>query len=503
VKNAVSRRRKVPPPLAAGVALTFALFVIALVPLIGQSSEEVASVNRPEDLPALAEALRNGLPYIPGQLLVRFKPDATLAQQSSVLRLLRSDVGQQNARWIGDVLHLRRLEMSDAEQAAEMLARQPEVLYAHPNYIHRLQSVPNDTLYSNQWNFTAINMPQAWDINPSAAAGVIVAVIDSGTTLTQGNYTFRFFNGSTFASYIVPFAPAVDFEHSRIRFGPELTPWGGWRTSSGQQLLWDASGHGTHVAGTIAQQTNNGYGFAGVANGATLMPIKACWGEWDVLMAFGATNILFTNSPSGCHSAGVVEGIRYAADNGAKVINLSLGGTVPAAAYLDALRYAVQRGAFVAIAAGNEALDGNPTAYPAAYAAQIDGVVSVGATNRRQQRATYSNHGSYVELAAPGGECGPDTEEVHQVFPNEGDWVFGPPRFDRYVSKGLCGTSMASPHVAGVAALLYSQGITNPAAIEAALKRFARDLGPAGRDNEYGHGQIDARAALRGLGVAK
>jgi serine protease len=199
----------------------------------------------------------------------------------------------------------------------------------------------------------------------------------------------------------------------------------------------------------------------------------------------------------------VLEGIRYAADNGAKVLNMSLGGTQPVAAYLDALRYAVERGTFVAIAAGNSAEEGNPTSYPAAYAAQIDGVVSVGATKRGEQRASYSNHGAYVELAAPGGGCDAADDRIFQVYPNEDDLAIGPPRFNRYVGKGICGTSMAAPHVAGVAALLYSQGITNPAAIEAALKRFARDLGPAGRDDEYGYGQIDARAALRGLGVAK
>jgi hypothetical protein len=145
--------------LFASVGLIVVFLATDLVPVIGQSNE-AAAVVRPEGLAALAEALTNRLPYVPGELLVRFRPDATATQQSSVLRLLRADTQAEHVRWIGDVLYLRNLDVTDTERAAETLARQPEVLYAHPNYIQRLQGVPNDTLYANQWNFPAINMPR-------------------------------------------------------------------------------------------------------------------------------------------------------------------------------------------------------------------------------------------------------------------------------------------------------------------------------------------------------
>ena len=173
----------------------------------------------------------------------------------------------------------------------------------------------------------------------------------------------------------------------------------------------------------------------------------------------------------------------------------------------------MSRGAFVAVAAGNDFETGNRVERLAEFAPQIDGMVAVGAVGRDRQRAYYSNTGSYLELAAPGGNSrvGGTTGEILQQtldFDLVETYLRGPaqfraPRFDSFAYEFLQGTSMATPHVAGFAALLIQQGITSPAAIEAAMKRFATDLGAAGRDDEYGHGLINPRASLRGLGLAR
>lgn len=382
---------------------------------------------------------------------------------------------------------------------------QPEVVYAHPNYLARLQSIPNDPFYGNQWHFDLINMPAAWDINPGGSPDVIVAVIDSGITERTTSYNWRLWTGRAFGVFNVPYAMNPDLTASQFLPGRDFVFFG-----AGSPVL-DMVGHGTHVAGTILQATDNAIGLSGMSYRSKLLPLKACDGHWELQILLGSLGQPGFVPPSyggGCDTAATAAAIRYAADQGAKVINLSLGGPQAAQVERDALQYAVQRGAFVAIAAGNEFEDGNPTSYPAAFAAQIDGVMSVGAVGASSRRAYYSNTGSYVEIAAPGGDQRQAGSAGMVMQAGLDDREFNAstivvPRFDRYIVKPMQGTSMAAPHVAGLAALLYSQGITNPAAIEAAIKRFAVDLGPAGRDNEYGFGLIDARATLRGMGLVR
>jgi serine protease len=270
-------------------------------------------------------------------------------------------------------------------------------------------------------------------------------------------------------------------------------------------LPLDLDGHGTHVSGTIGQLTNNGVGVAGMAYNVRIMPVKVIDDVWDFI--FDSPNIGSDDT--------VARGIRYAADNGAHVINMSIGRSEggPASVIDDAIRYAVSRGAFVVVAAGNTADAGNAPSQTAQSAPGIPGMVAVGAVGRSLERAYYSTTNSYVEIAAPGGDQRRDggqggilqqTLDLDLLHTHElGPESFSAPRADMFAYYFFQGTSMAAPHVSAFAALLMQQGITSPAAIEAAMKQFAMDLGPAGVDNQYGHGLIQPRTTLRGLGLAR
>jgi serine protease len=221
--------------------------------------------------------------------------------------------------------------------------------------------------------------------------------------------------------------------------------------------------------------------------------------NWDIIFRAPFPN--FTDDQ-------IARAIRYAADNGAKAINMSFGRPgAPAPVVEDAVRYAVSRGAFCVFSAGNDALIGSPQERYAEIATRVEGAVAVGAVGRTLDRARYSSIGSWVELSAPGGDTsqgGTSGGILQQTLDSS---LFASPlvrpRFDAMVYQFSQGTSMAAPHVTGFAALLVQQGITSPAAIEAAMKRFATDRGPAGRDDEYGVGIINPRATLRGLGLAR
>jgi serine protease len=391
----------------------------------------------------------------------------------------------------------------DPERAAGILAQQPEVLWAQPNYIRRQHAVPTDPGYSSQWHLDQINAPGAWDINPGGKGDLLVAVVDSGVTEVARSLVFRTWTGARFENVVIPYAPDPDLSEARFVPGRDFVFF------SAQTPVLDMSGHGTHVAGTILQSTNNDVGYAGIAYNARLLPVKVCLSEWDLQLMLSNAGIPgFWTGGGGCPDDAIVAGVKWAADQGARIINLSLGGPGDSPAHLEALRYAVGKGAFVTIAAGNNFEQGNQVESPAQYGRQIEGVITVGAVGRSMTRAFYSNTSSGTEVAAPGGSerDGGSAGLVYQYGIRESDFDFESvvkPRFDRYTTVAFQGTSMAAPHVAGVAALLYSQGVTNPAAIEAAIKRFARDLGTAGVDNEYGAGLVDARAALRGSGVAR
>ncbi|HLT36735.1 MAG TPA: S8 family peptidase, partial [Enhygromyxa sp.] len=233
----------------------------------------------------------------------------------------------------------------------------------------------------------------------------------------------------------------------------------------------DDHAHGTHVTGTVAQATDNGVGVAGVAHQAKIMPLKVLAGD-------GRGSV-----------AGIANAIRYAADHDADVINMSLGGPLPSRVMAKAVEYANKKGVTVVCAAGNEKR--SKISYPAAY----EGSVAVAATDWEGKRTFYSNWGKQLDVSAPGGDTRSDKNGDGQpdgVLQNT-IAIQDPSRNDYLWFQG---TSMASPHAAGVAALIVSQGVSNPAEVERIMKATARHPNGVKWDEQYGAGVIDAEAAV-------
>jgi serine protease len=348
-----------------------------------------------------------------------------IAQQFNASPRLNSIFSAQDNVYVveGDRQLLRRLRRSNLKQYAESI---------EPNYIYSTQDIPNDPDYAKQWNFLNINIESAWD--ETKGSGVTVAVIDTGVSQVPDLRGTKFVAG-------------YDFVNDRAEAA-------------------DDNGHGTHVAGTIAQSTNNGYGVAGIAYEASIMPLK-------VLAASGGGTV-----------ADIAEAIRFAADHNADVINMSLGGGGDTDLMREAIDYAHNKGVVIVAAAGNA--NSNSASYPARY----PNVIAVSALDSTGVKAPYSNFGAGVDISAPGGSTGgsnPAGGVLQQTIdPETGEAVF----------RAFQGTSMASPHVAGVAALVKASGVENPDEIAQVLKQSARVI-QGDELNHFGAGQLDAAAAVK------
>jgi serine protease len=283
-------------------------------------------------------------------------------------------------------------------------------------------------MYKDQWGMSYVHSDKAW--NYSCGAGVVVAVIDTGV-----------------ACYDVKGATKLsDFKDTKFVAGHSFVDKNEWAI--------DRHGHGSHVSGTIAQSTNNGIGAVGLAHCVSIMPIK-----------------VLSDSGSGTTSD-IAEGIRWSTDHGAQVINMSLGGGGVSSILRSAVKYAHDHGVTVVAAAGN---DGGPVGYPAAY----DGVIAVSATDPSGNIANFSSRGKQIAIGAPG------TKILQQTVCNGGR-----DGCEKY--EAFNGTSMASPFSAAAAALVVSQGITDPDKVREILQDTATEKKER---NLFGAGILDASGA--------
>ena len=400
----------------------------------------------------------------PDDILVDLKDDASPATIAAIERDLGIDLVLVSAQSEDERFYRAHVDPSRRDAILAALKTRPEVEIAEPDATYMLspdamvqvaeppaasyEGYPNDPLYPKQWHMRQIKMPEAWKL--ADGNGVVVAVLDTG--VGYGDYgKFHLLPDLKGLTFVKPYNFVGNNEHA-----------------------YDDHGHGSHVAGTIAQVTNNGIGVAGVARNVKIMPLK-------VLAANGGGSV-----------GGIADAIRFAADNGAKVINMSLGGAFPSAVLKKAVQYAYDKGVTVVCAAGNESR--SRVGYPAAY----PGAIAVSATQEDEAITFYSNYGKDIDIAAPGGNTrdssggrnNPDGGVLQNTI------VIGDPTKDGYFA--FMGTSMASPHAAGVAALVVGEGVTNPKAVEKILQDTARKpQNQTYNRDKYGAGIIDAPAAIK------
>ena len=423
------------------------LIILAVFPISGAVFEPFSflapRIHRP--LPTKLEAKLED--FGRNEILVKFKDPspgvleefqskyAPLAVKSHFLEV-------QALRFAGD---------SDLLTKLEALRANPKVQFAEPNYRARAFFLPDDPYLPHQWSFgkNALNLEQVWEL--ATGKGAVVAVVDTGVAYEN----FR------------NFKQAPDLQETR--FVP------GYNFVANTSHANDDQGHGTHVAGTIAQSTDNGIGAAGIAYNSAIMPVK-----------------VLDRDGSGTYSD-IADGIVFAAQKGAKIINLSLGGPYPSETLRQALAYAKNKGVLIVAASGNDG--GSTVSYPAAY---DDYVLAIGATRFDKNVTAYSNRGASLDLVAPGGDT-----KVDQDGNGYGDGILQqtfsagkPSAFGYYFFQG---TSMATPHAAAAAALLVEKGITDPEKIRQILQSTALDLGPPGWDQTSGWGFLNPLQALLSL----
>jgi len=365
----------------------------------------------------------NGAPaagFSPEQILVKFKHDVSLPEAAEVHRQLG---GQAKETIAGIGVQVVKVPRGQEMAKAKAYSANGKVAYAELDYVAEVVGSPNDPGFGSQWGMVKVQAPQAWDI-ATGSPSVNIAILDTGVDLDHPDLAAKIVKSRNFSG-----SPTVD----------------------------DVDGHGTHVAGIAAAITNNGIGVAGLGYSATIMNVK-----------------VLGDDGSGSYSW-IASGIIWAADNGAEVINLSLGGTSASSTLENAVNYAWNKGVVVVAAAGNGG--SISPSFPAYYS----NCIAVAATNSKDELAGWSNYGGWVDLASPGVA----------ILSTYLSTVNGGYNF-------MSGTSMASPHVAGLAALVFTvvadsngNGRLNDE-VRARIEANCDDIGVSG----IGAGRINAYKAV-------
>ncbi len=375
----------------------------------------------------------NSKEVVPGRVIViledgedRFDPKWDTTIKSLGGKIVRRSVSN-SANFL--VVELENTDKASTLEFIENITQVSGVRYAEPELIYHINFNPNDQYWSYQWGPEHIDAPEAWDIQ-LGNMDVSIAILDQGVQYTHPDLADRF-------------TSTIGYDFVNNDNDPMPTA--------------DDEDHGTHVAGIAAATINNNLGIAGIAGRCRLISLRIC-------------------DPSGsCYLSNEVDALHWAADNGADVINMSLGGDTYSASLENACNYAWNQGCLLVAASGNEYADS--ISYPARFAS----VIAVGALDQDGTRASYSNYGPQLELTAPG------TNIFSSAYPN--------------MYMYMSGTSMATPHVSGVAALVWSQypSLSNEE-VRTLLQNTAEDRGPSGWDQYYGFGCVNAYNAVTGGG---
>ncbi|WP_028785045.1 S8 family peptidase [Thalassobacillus devorans] len=393
----------------ASLSLSIALSLVVL-PAAGEAAPQ-ADLSESDASP-IKQVEKSTADYVKGEVIVKFKDNVKKSEKSKVLQnmnaKIKPDVDAVESEF--DVL-----EVGNVEAVAKALSNNPNVEYAEPNYKFNVSWTPNDYYYSGyQYGPQNTYTEQAWNITRGSSSQEI-AVVDSGV-----DYTHPDLDGKTIRGY-----DFVDNDYYPM----------------------DENDHGTHVAGTAAAETNNSTGVAGMAPYTKILAVRA-------LDANGSGSL-----------ANIADAIRYSAEQGAEVINLSLGCNCDTATLENAVDYAWNSGSVIIAAAGNDGV--STTFEPASYA----NVIAVGAVDQYDRKASFSNYGTWVDVTAPG-------VDIASTVP--GGYAY------------MSGTSMASPHVAGLAGLLAAQGKNNWQ-IRQDIEQSADAI--SGTGYYFEHGRIDSYGA--------